>query len=230
MKDKPLSELFEEGKLGKFVKLKLTQTSIPKKQRFFVIVFYGTFVHNHLSVNLIQRRHVCRTRLTKRPVDNYAVRDQVFFHRTLFLSFHLQAIAILEGLIPRKEDGSNVSASQLERLYIFCVMWSIGAVLELDDRAKMEEFTKQNFELNLPSIAEGSNDTIFEFLVNDAGGFLLIVLLSDLDAYKMVERGCCINEFISVMSAIFKMILSVKHRRVGALEQSRGGIHLSERS
>ena len=196
LKDKPFSELFEEGKLGKFVKLK--QTSIPKKQRFFVIVFYGTFVHNHLSVNLIQRR----TRLTKRPVDNYAVRDQVFFHRTLFLSFHLQAIAILEGLIPRKEDGSNVSASQLERLYIFCVMWSIGAVLELDDRAKMEEFTKHNFELNLPSIAEGSSDTIFEFLVNDAGGFLLIVLLSGLDAYKMVELGCCINDFMSVMSAI----------------------------
>lgn len=110
-----------------------------------------------------------------------------FFHRTLFLSFRLQAIAILEGLIPRKEDGSNVSASQLERLYIFCVMWSIGAVLELDDRAKMEEFTKNNFELNLPSIAEGSNDTIFEFLVNDAGGFLLIVLLSGLNAYEMVE-------------------------------------------
>ncbi|XP_044176214.1 LOW QUALITY PROTEIN: dynein axonemal heavy chain 5-like [Acropora millepora] len=84
-------------------------------------------------------------------------------------NYIMQAIAILEGLIPRKEDGSNVSASQLERLYIFCVMWSIGAVLELDDRAKMEEFTKQNFELNLPSIAEGSNDTIFEFLVNDAG-------------------------------------------------------------
>ncbi|XP_015771206.1 PREDICTED: LOW QUALITY PROTEIN: dynein heavy chain 5, axonemal-like [Acropora digitifera] len=84
-------------------------------------------------------------------------------------NYIMQAIAILEGLIPRKEDGSNVSASQLERLYIFCVMWSIGAVLELDDRAKMEEFTKQNFELSLPSIAEGSNDTIFEFLVNDAG-------------------------------------------------------------
>ena len=85
----------------------------------------------------------------------------VFFHRTLFLSFLLRAITILEGLMPRKEDGSNVTASQLKRLYIFCVMWSIGAVLELDDRARMEEFTKRNFELNLPSIAEGSNDTIF---------------------------------------------------------------------
>lgn len=83
--------------------------------------------------------------------------------------FFYQAISILEGLIPKKEDGSNVSASHLERLYIFCVMWSVGALLELDDRAKMEEFTRANFELDLPPIAEGSQDTIFEFLVNEAG-------------------------------------------------------------
>lgn len=80
-----------------------------------------------------------------------------------------QALTILEGLIPKKEDGTNVSESHLERLYIFCLMWSIGALLELDDRAKMEEFTRGNFELDLPPIDEGSLDTIFEFLVNEAG-------------------------------------------------------------
>ena len=48
-------------------------------------------------------------------------------------------------------------------------MWSVGALLELDDRAKMEEFTRGNFELDLPPIDEGSLDTIFEFLVNEAG-------------------------------------------------------------
>lgn len=86
-----------------------------------------------------------------------------------------QAITILEGLIPRKEDGSNVSASHLERLYIFSLMWSVGALLELDDRAKMEEFSRGNFELDLPPIAEGSQDTIFEFLVNEAGSLVLLV-------------------------------------------------------
>ena len=50
-------------------------------------------------------------------------------------------------------------------------MWSLGALLELDDRAKMEEFTRENFELDLPPIAEGSQDTIFEFLVNDSGSY-----------------------------------------------------------
>ena len=52
-------------------------------------------------------------------------------------------------------------------------MWSIGALLELDDRAKMEEFTRGNFELDLPPIDEGSLDTIFEFLVNEAGSQIL---------------------------------------------------------
>ena len=52
-------------------------------------------------------------------------------------------------------------------------MWSIGALLELDDRAKMEEFTRGNFELDLPPIDEGSLDTIFEFLVNEAGSSIL---------------------------------------------------------
>ncbi|CAH3041642.1 unnamed protein product [Pocillopora meandrina] len=84
-------------------------------------------------------------------------------------NYIVQAITLLEGLIPRKEDGSNVSASHLERLYIFCVMWSVGALLELDDRAKMEEFARTNFELDLPPIAEGSQDTIFEFLVSEGG-------------------------------------------------------------
>lgn len=66
-----------------------------------------------------------------------------------------------------------MSDSHLERLYIFCVMWSVGALLELDDRAKMEEFARENFELDLPPIDEGSQDTIFEFLVNEAGSLLL---------------------------------------------------------
>ena len=92
---------------------------------------------------------------------------------TSYLVISYQAISILEGLIPKKEDGSNVSASHLERLYIFCVMWSVGALLELDDRAKMEEFTRANFELDLPLIEEGSQDTIFEFLVNETGSCFL---------------------------------------------------------
>ncbi|XP_022805941.1 dynein heavy chain 5, axonemal-like [Stylophora pistillata] len=96
--------------------------------------------------------------------ENCAFKMDILEH-----NYIVQAITLLEGLIPRKEDGSNVSASHLERLYIFCVMWSVGALLELDDRAKMEEFARTNFELDLPLIAEGSQDTMFEFLVNEGG-------------------------------------------------------------
>lgn len=111
------------------------------------------------------------------------------FSPILIIFFPLQAITILEGLIPKKEDGSNVSASHLERLYIFCVMWSLGALLELDDRAKMEEFTKENFELDLPPIAEDSLDTIFEFLVNE-GGLCLIQICRASNQYHF--RDCLV--------------------------------------
>lgn len=84
-----------------------------------------------------------------------------------------------------------MSASHLERLYIFCVMWSVGALLELDDRAKMEEFTRTNFELDLPPIEEGSQDTIFEFLVNEAGSlkFPVCLLTFCYPAWDIGQRG-----------------------------------------
>jgi len=47
-------------------------------------------------------------------------------------------------------------------------MWSNGALLELDDRAKMEHFmTTHESKLNYPKLRE--NETIFEYLVNESG-------------------------------------------------------------
>ena len=46
----------------------------------------------------------------------------------------LQACDILEGLIPSKEEKGVLNAAHLEKLFIFCIMWSLGALLELDDR------------------------------------------------------------------------------------------------
>ena len=50
-------------------------------------------------------------------------------------------------------------------------MWSVGALLELDDRAKMEDYMRnsEDFHLDLPVIPEGKEDTIFEYLVDDKG-------------------------------------------------------------
>ena len=84
-------------------------------------------------------------------------------------SYIMQACNVLEGLIPQKEDNSSLSALHLQRLYIFALMWSIGAILELDDRGKMEAWLRKNTDLDLPACEPGSGDTIFEFLVNKEG-------------------------------------------------------------
>ncbi|EDO35603.1 predicted protein [Nematostella vectensis] len=82
-------------------------------------------------------------------------------------NYIIQTLTLLDGLIPKKDDGGQFSSQHLEHLYVFSLMWSIGALLELDDRAKMETFMRENFDLDLPQVSE--NENIFEFMVNDAG-------------------------------------------------------------
>lgn len=36
--------------------------------------------------------------------------------------------------------AGTLADAHLERIFLFAVMWSLGCVLELDDRSKMEEF------------------------------------------------------------------------------------------
>ena len=81
----------------------------------------------------------------------------------------MQCIDLLEGLIPSKEEHGVLSAAHLSRLFVFALMWGVGALLELDDRAKMEEFLVNHGKLSLPDINEGSQDTIFEFVVDNCG-------------------------------------------------------------
>lgn len=49
----------------------------------------------------------------------------------------MQAINILQGLIPTDDSGKHVDAAHLAKLFVFSIMWSVGAVLELDDRKKV---------------------------------------------------------------------------------------------
>ena len=89
--------------------------------------------------------------------------------KLLECNYITQACNVFEGLLPSKEDNSSLPKPYLERVYIFSLMWSIGALLELKDRAKMETWLRENTELALPSCESGSGDTIFEFLVNKEG-------------------------------------------------------------
>ena len=49
----------------------------------------------------------------------------------------VQAMNILEGLIPGEDAPKQADASHLENLFVFCLMWSVGALLELEDRKKV---------------------------------------------------------------------------------------------
>ena len=48
-----------------------------------------------------------------------------------------QAIDLLEGLIPKRDDNKDISKDHLEKLIVFAIMWSLGALLEQADRRKV---------------------------------------------------------------------------------------------
>ncbi|XP_037533193.1 dynein heavy chain 5, axonemal [Nematolebias whitei] len=83
----------------------------------------------------------------------------------------MQCINMLQGLIPSKEHCGELSREHLERLYVFALMWSTGALLELEDRRKMERWLRGNgmICLDLPDIAPDSEDTMFDFHVTADG-------------------------------------------------------------
>ncbi|MGH0129841.1 UNVERIFIED_CONTAM: hypothetical protein FKN15_041268 [Acipenser sinensis] len=78
-----------------------------------------------------------------------------------------QAIDLLQGLLPATEEKTP-SQEHVSRLFIFAVMWSIGALLELEDRVKMESCLRSHTAtLELPETK--GEETIFEFVVNENG-------------------------------------------------------------
>uniref|UniRef100_A0A8C7LTV9 Dynein, axonemal, heavy chain 5 n=1 Tax=Oncorhynchus kisutch TaxID=8019 RepID=A0A8C7LTV9_ONCKI len=70
------------------------------------------------------------------------------------------------GLLPAVEEKQ--SQGDVSRLFVFAVMWSVGALLELEDRSKMEAFLEAHpATLDLPQTQ--GDQTIFEFMVNERG-------------------------------------------------------------
>ncbi|XP_064201033.1 dynein axonemal heavy chain 5 isoform X1 [Anguilla rostrata] len=83
----------------------------------------------------------------------------------------MQSINMLQGLIPPKEQGGEISRSHMERLYVFALMWSVGALLELEDRRKLESWLRNHdsIHLDLPDVCLNSEDTMFDFHVTSDG-------------------------------------------------------------
>ncbi|XP_053058018.1 dynein axonemal heavy chain 5 isoform X1 [Acinonyx jubatus] len=85
----------------------------------------------------------------------------------------MQSIDMLQGLIPPKEQGAEVTPEHLGRLYVFSLMWSIGAVLELEGRRRVEHWlrSQEALTLDLPPLA-GTDDTMFDYHVSSSGQWL----------------------------------------------------------
>lgn len=80
---------------------------------------------------------------------------------------------------PKSGTTPRVARQQLERLYVFSVVWSIGAFLEKEDRAKLDKYLTTHFShLALPPRKTNSEETIFDFVVGTDGQFWLIFLFS----------------------------------------------------
>uniref|UniRef100_A0A8B9I210 Dynein axonemal heavy chain 5 n=1 Tax=Anser brachyrhynchus TaxID=132585 RepID=A0A8B9I210_9AVES len=73
----------------------------------------------------------------------------------------------LKGLLSDR-DEKQLNEEHIARLFIFAVMWSVGALLELDDRLKMELFLRKHSAVKeLPAVS--GEETMFEYGINSCG-------------------------------------------------------------
>nr|KAF6461745.1 dynein axonemal heavy chain 8 [Molossus molossus] len=85
-------------------------------------------------------------------------------------NYIMQSLNLLEGLIPSKEEGGVSCVEHLHKLFVFGLMWSLGALLELENREKLEAFLRgHESKLDLPDIPKDENQTMYEFYVTDYG-------------------------------------------------------------
>ncbi|XP_074645893.1 dynein axonemal heavy chain 5-like [Tubulanus polymorphus] len=100
----------------------------------------------------------------------YMIQSLVPKMEILECNYIRQAIDLLDGLIPSSDENKTLSKEHIQRLIVFSIMWSVGALLELSERKKMEEFLKGlEYKLPLPQII--GDQTIFEYVVDDNGNW-----------------------------------------------------------
>ena len=62
------------------------------------------------------------------------------------------------------EDVKDKLQTNHEQIYIFCLLWSMGAFLENNDRMKFESYLNKHTKLKMPKIPDG--DSIFNYNVD----------------------------------------------------------------
>jgi dynein heavy chain len=68
--------------------------------------------------------------------------------------------------VPRR-----LSAQHLHRLYVFSLIWSMGAFLDIGDRKKFSDFLHDKLAsvLNLPDTNKLPGSLVFDFVVSEQG-------------------------------------------------------------
>ncbi|XP_036073454.1 dynein heavy chain 8, axonemal isoform X3 [Rousettus aegyptiacus] len=141
----------------------------------------------YISSSALSWKPILQAWLNKRTAQEASVfqtlYDKIFEDIHVFMKLNLnpkmnllecnyivQSLTLLEGLIPSKEEGGVSCVEHLHKLFVFGLMWSLGALLELESRDKLEAFLRHHeSKLDLPTIPKGTNQTMYEFYVTDYG-------------------------------------------------------------
>ncbi|KAL0250960.1 hypothetical protein GEMRC1_000174 [Eukaryota sp. GEM-RC1] len=80
-----------------------------------------------------------------------------------------QCFTLLTALIPAPESTFELKSNlHLERVFVFALIWSLGAALEAEDRQKFDEFLRSDLGLPLPVCS--SPNSVYDFWINEETG------------------------------------------------------------
>uniref|UniRef100_A0A4X1TPH2 AAA+ ATPase domain-containing protein n=1 Tax=Sus scrofa TaxID=9823 RepID=A0A4X1TPH2_PIG len=144
------------------------------------ILDWNPILEGFLKKRLPQEAEILRQLYIKSFPDLYRFSIQNLEHQMEMLEalVVMQSINMLQGLIPPKcllcsgaRRGRHARA--LGELYVFSLMWSVGAVLELDGRRRLEHWlrSQEMLALDLPPLA-GPDDTMFDYYVTSDGKWM----------------------------------------------------------
>lgn len=88
----------------------------------------------------------------------------------------------LQEDVDRDDPMRHLSAEHLARLYVFALAWGMGALLELSDRKKFDQYVRDKFkDLDLPYSRHHQDATVFDYVVSPTGRERV---------YPRLARGC----------------------------------------
>uniref|UniRef100_A0A8W4F932 Dynein axonemal heavy chain 5 n=1 Tax=Sus scrofa TaxID=9823 RepID=A0A8W4F932_PIG len=144
------------------------------------ILDWNPILEGFLKKRSPQEAEILRQLYIKSFPDLYRFSIQNLEHQMEMLEalVVMQSINMLQGLILpsvfcAQEHGGEVTPEHLGRLYVFSLMWSVGAVLELDGRRRLEHWlrSQEMLALDLPPLA-GPDDTMFDYYVTSDGKWM----------------------------------------------------------